>query len=143
MKKIRHTILFALLLFLSSCGDDAIVKRYDRHLPERGISCLQLDLFPDRPAWRSTLEKLYPFSPGCPYRLSVSGKGGIHCNSNANAPRKTFSNFPSAYLRMELHRGMKLLYSYYIDLTHDVESSDLKRAFHRLQSDLRLSHSGK
>jgi hypothetical protein len=102
------------------------------------IPCLKLQVFPPDPAAKQAIGKLYSFAEECPYTLQLSTKSGIHCNSNANAPSKTLSNFPSAYLRMELRRGMKLLYSYYIDLTAAPTAEDIAKGFKRMQEDLRL-----
>ena len=132
-------LLFSLPLFvLNGCGDDAQVRIVDRNITHTPPECLRLDLFPPDAAIRKTMMDLYPFSPECPYVLSISYKNGIHCNSNANAPRKTLSNFPSAYLRLELRKGMKLLYSYYRDLTHPVKTDDLEDAFRRFRKDVSL-----
>ena len=129
----------AFLLGLSACkNSNAYVKIYDKNLTRTPLPCMRLKLFPPDPDAEQTIRTLYRFSPDCPYTLELSTKAGIHCNSNANVPRKVTSNFPSAYLRMELRRGMRLLYSYYVDLTHRPDSSDVREAFDRMREDLRL-----
>jgi len=114
------------------------VTVYDRNVTRGEIPCLRLRVFPPDPEAKRVMETLYTFASECPYTLQISTKSGIHCNSNANAPTKTLSNFPSAYLRMELRRGMRLLYSYYIDLTASPTASDIEKGFERMQEDLRL-----
>jgi hypothetical protein len=123
---------------LSGCQDRSYVNVYDQNLSRETLPCLGLQVFPSDPVAQRTLEELYPFRKGCPYTLQVGTKSGIHCNSNANVPQKVTSNFPSAYLRLELRRGMKLLYSYYIDLTEPPGPSEIEKAFRRLQKDVRL-----
>jgi len=127
-----------LLLLLSGCQDRSYVNVYDKNLSRETLPCLSLRVFPPDPEARRTLRSLYPFRSDCPYTLQVATKAGIHCNSNANVPQKVTSNFPSAYLRMELRRGMKLLYSYYIDLTEAPGPSELEAAFQRLEKDVHL-----
>ncbi|WP_457602444.1 hypothetical protein [Nitratifractor sp.] len=133
--------LLGLLLVLTACGrDDTYVKIYDRNLTKTPPKCLRLDPLTTDPAVAEILKKLYPFTPQCPYRLSVTTKERIRCNSNANAAEKTLSNFPSAFVRLELYRGTQLLYSYYRDLTHEADADDLERAFKRFEKDCALRH---
>jgi hypothetical protein len=132
-------LLFTLpFLFLAGCEDRSYVNVYDKNITRQEIPCLKLQVFPPDPTAERAIEKLYPFRESCPYTLQLSTKSGIHCNSNANAPTKTLSNFPSSYLRMELRKGMRLLYSYYIDLTHAPEAEDIERGMERMRSDLKL-----
>jgi len=123
-------------LLLTGCGEHPIVTLYDHNLTRTTIPCLALQVLPPDPKAQKTMETLYPFTSKCPYTLTLSTKESIVCHSFGNAPRKATSDFPSAYLRMELRRGIKLLYSYYIDLTHAPEASDIRDAFERLREDL-------
>lgn len=143
MNLAKITFLFSLLLLFHGCGEDAQVTLYDTTVKAHPPHCLKLDIFPPDPAIEKTARGLYPFADSCPFQLSLSYKNGIRCNSNANAPRKTLSNFPSAYLRLELRKGMKLFYSYYRDLTHPVEADDLKEAFRRFREDVPLPEASK
>ena len=97
---------------------------------------MRLVVFPLDRALEQTLNNLYTFTPDCDYRLEVSKKGGIVCNSNQNAAKKTLSNFPSTYLRMDVTKANKPLYSYYIDLLESVSENDVKSAFSRLKKDI-------
>jgi len=134
--------LFALVTFilfvLSGCEDRSIVNLYDKTLADTEIPCLKLRVFPPDPEAGRTIEALYPFSAECPYTLELSTKAGIHCNATTNVPQKVTGNFPTAYLRLELRRGLRLLYSYYIDLTQPPDASDIRKGFKRLQSDVKL-----
>ncbi len=125
-----------LIHLIHGCGDSAIVKLYDQNLTRHPPRCLALRVFPPDPTAKKRLQALYTFSKKCPYTLELSTKAGIHCNSGANAPLKTTSNFPSAYLRLELREGMRLLYSYYIDLTNVPGAGDVERAWKRFSKDI-------
>ena len=97
---------------------------------------MRLVVFPPDKTLEETLNKLYKFTPDCDYRLEVSKKGGIVCNSNQNAAKKTLSNFPSTYLRMDVSQGNRAVYSYYIDLLDSVSEDDVKSAFSRMKKDI-------
>ncbi len=138
-KRALFLSLLGLLFVVSACGrDDTYVKIYDRNLTKTPPGCLRLDPLTMNPGVAETLKKLYPFTTHCPYRLSVTTEERIRCNSNANAPEKTLSNFPSAFVRLELYRGTHLLYSYYRDLTHKADADDLESAFERFEKDCGL-----
>ncbi len=84
-----------------------------------------------------TLKALYPFSEKCQYLFLVSYKADIVCNSNQNAPRKTLSNFPNSFLRMEINKNMNdLIYSYYTDLNEHVRKDDLIKGFKNIDKNL-------
>ncbi len=126
------------LVMMWSGGDRALVKVYDRAVTADPPRCLTLQIYPSDGPIASALRRAYRFDPSCPYRLEVSGKSNIHCTSNQNSDRKALSAFPSSFLRMEIRRGMRLLYSYYIDLTRPAGADDALRAFDRIRQDLRL-----
>ncbi len=139
MTRVRFGVwsLMAALL-LTGCGEHPLVTFYDHNLTHTTIPCMALQVSPPDPNARKTIEALYSFTTECPYTLTLSTKSSIICHSFGNAPKKATTDFPSAYLRLELRRRLKLLYSYYIDLTHAPESSDIRRAFGRLKEDLHL-----
>ena len=128
--------MLLLLAAFSGCGDGAVVKTFDKDITENKIPCMRLVVFPPDKVLEHTLKKLYKFSPDCDYRLEVSKKGAIVCNSNQNAAKKTFSNFPSTYLRMDVSQGNRAVYSYYIDLLDSVSEDDVSSAFARLKKDI-------
>ncbi len=119
----------------SGCSDNAIVKTFDKDLEKNKLSCLRLVVFPPDRIVEETLRSLYKFTPECDYRLVVSKKGNIVCNSNQNAAEKTFNNFPSNYLRMDITKENKTVYSYYIDLLKHISNEDVKKAFYRIKKD--------
>ena len=79
------------------------------------------------------MKQLYNFDDNCSYRLSISQKSGITCNSNQNADKKILASFPSGYIRLELTQDSKTIFSYYRDLTDKADKEDIQRAFERLQ----------
>ena len=125
-----------LALFLSACDNtSALINFYDKSLRNKKLKCLSYI-----PASNKNLDlellKLYKFSKNCPYTLELFYKNNIVCNSPYNVPLKVNSNFPSAYIKLEVRKGFKLEYSYYKDLTHKANLSDLKDAFNRLKDDI-------
>jgi len=138
MKELLLSLSFIILL--SGCGENAIVNIYDKNITDGKIKCLRLDIQPPNSEVEKFMQTLYKgFDNSCPYRLSISYKGQIHCNATTNVARKVNSNFPSAYLRMDIYQGIKAEYSYYIDLTSPPTRSDLERGFDRIKKDLSLS----
>ena len=125
-----------LLSVLSGCSDSAIVKSFDTNVTKNKVTCVSLVVFPPDKVLEETLHNLYTFTPDCKYRLKVSKKGGIVCNSNQNAAKKTLSNFPSTYLRMDVSQGNRAVYSYYIDLLESVSENDVQSAFSRVEKDI-------
>ena len=123
-------------VLLTGCGDKAQSHLYDKHYKSGTLSCMRLQVIPYDKKIESTLHKYYDFSTKCPYVLQVEHKNSIVCNSSYNAPQKALSNFPNSYLKLELHKGLSLLYSYYIDLDHKPDESDISEGMERLQYDL-------
>jgi len=97
---------------------------------------MRLVVFPPDKLLENRLNNLYNFTPDCDYRLEVSKKSAIVCNSNQNAAKKTLTNFPSTYLRMDLSKENRKIYSYYIDLLDNVSEDDVKSAFSRMKEDI-------
>lgn len=96
-------------------------------------------MFPTDGMIQSTMDELYDFNNTCEYKLQVSKKAGITCNSTHNADKKNTGNFPSGYLKMDVVKGSKTLYSYYIDLKNTPTKSDVKNGFARVKKDLKLN----
>jgi len=113
-----------------------MVKLYDKNFSNP--SCLRLVVFPPDEMITNSMNELYTFDKSCEYKLEVSKKGGITCNSTYNTAQKTMSRFPSGYLKMDVMKGSKTLYSYYIDLKNSPQESDLKSAFSRVKKDLKF-----
>jgi hypothetical protein len=122
-----------LFLFLG-CSDNAIVKLYDEEFSNP--PCLRLVVFPPDDLIQDVMGGEYNFKDDCEYKLQVSKKGGITCNSTHNAVQKNMNTFPSAYLKMDVMKDSKTLYSYYRDLKEAPTNSDFKKAFARVKKDL-------
>ena len=84
------------------------------------------------------MKQLYNFDDNCSYRLSISQKSGITCNSNQNADKKILASFPSGYIRLELTQGSKTIFSYYRDLTDKADEEDVKEAFTSLLEEIKI-----
>jgi hypothetical protein len=133
--KILSAVLLALLL-LHGCGRKAQRTFYDKESAHKPIDCLKLNVTPPDASMQRTMKKLYHFTTACPYTLTLSYKSGIVCNSHYNAQTKALGKMPSSYLNLEVRRGFRLLYSYYIDLDHKPDSSDIQEGFEAVQEDL-------
>ena len=119
----------AIALALLTDAKKAYINLYDKQLKHHKIPCLNLSVFPPDPALENALKKAYDFRTDCPWSLSVETKENIHCTSNQNSDKKAFSAFPNGFLRMEIHKGFSLKYSYYIDVTHPADSDDVLEGF--------------
>ena len=101
-------------------------------------SCLRLVVFPPDDSMQKSMNNLYNFTDDCDYSLEVSKKSGITCNSTHNTDKKTMGGFPSGYLKMDVKKDSKTLYSYYIDLKDAPTKSDFEKAFARVKKDLAM-----
>jgi len=129
------TLLIISIFFLSACDKRAQVVMYDKSLKTNKLKCLSF-LPVNNTKLEQNLKKMYNFNNNCPNRLELDYKSGIKCNSSYNAPQKATTNFPSAYIKLEVKNGFSLKYSYYKDLTHKPDVSDLKDAFNQLKDDI-------
>jgi len=125
-----------LILLLSGCSDNSIVTVYDKNIPKEKITCMELMIFPPDEMIETTLKGKYKFKDNCTFRLEVFTKGGIHCNSNQNSQSKALGAIPSSYLRMEITKDNKKLYSYYIDIKDEIKKTHIEDGFLRMQKDL-------
>jgi hypothetical protein len=140
-KSILAVFVAIILLAIFAKRDDGsvMVHFYDQNIREKKLECLSYTLFPQNSAMEKRLKKLYSFKETCSYRLDITYKDGIHCNSAQNAARQAVGDFPNAYMKIELRRGLDLLYSYYRDLKNPATADDLEEGFERVSSDLKLS----
>jgi hypothetical protein len=119
------------------CGGEAYINVYDKSITEKTLPCLAIDpMSGDK--LKEYISPLYRFDKSCEYRIVLSSKSGISCNSSFNSSQKSSSNFPNAYLRVELKRGMRLLFSYYKDLTSAPKKDDVEDAFEALKRYIKL-----
>jgi len=134
VKQFIYFLSLSFLLLISACSDNATVIQYDKSLQQ--LSCLRLVIFPPDKLISHTLTDLYDFDNNCSYELQVSRKSGITCNSNQNADKKALSNFPTGYIRMDIYKNHKPLYSYYKDVNCKVSKEIIKDAFQQLKRDM-------
>jgi len=130
-------ILFLFVLFgLTSCTEKPKANiRMAKNLVHP-IACMKLNSIGIEKEFLSTLEKLYSFDESCTMVLSVSYKKDIVCNSSYNSVAKSTGKFPKSFLKLELRKGLDVMYSYYIDLLDNVESTDVHDGFSRLKNDI-------
>ena len=124
-----------ILLLFTACSDNDTITTSKEELKD--VNCMRLLIFPPDKLLSETMQKLYKFDENCSYILSVSQKSGITCNSNQNADKKILANFPSGYIRMDLTKDSKTIFSYYRDLTHRADKEDVKRAFESLLEEIK------
>jgi len=101
------------------------------------IKCLKLNPSKIDKEFISTLNKLYIFQDSCPYVLSVSYKKDIICNSIYNVQARSFGDFPKSFLRFEVKKGLDIKYSYYLDLSSNVDSKNIKESFKAVLNNLK------
>jgi len=107
------------------------------------LSCLKLNQLDSKEDFEATLKKLYTFKANCPHQLTLSYKKDIVCNSGYNASGQSLGKFPKSFLKLEIRKGFKVEYSYYIDLLDNVNSNDVEEGFSRLKKDILTVSKGK
>ena len=122
------------LFLLAGCSDNASITKSSKDLKD--VDCMRLVVFPPNKFLTTTMQSLYKFDENCSYKLEVSQKSGIVCNSNQNADKKILANFPSGYIRLDLSKGSKNIFSYYKDLTNRATKEDVTKAFDSLKNEL-------
>ena len=131
-------ILAAIILASRGSGPEGYTKFYDKNLTKHPPTCLALSPIYHDKKTRLILKNIYPFRADCPYRVTLSTKTNIHCNSNQNSERKALSSFPTSFIRIEIRQGMRLVYSYYVDLPNRPDTSEIISAFNKVSKDIRL-----
>ena len=136
MRLMAKSIFIAIILFFfTACNDDnATIKISKKDL--KNVNCMQLVVFPEDKFLNDTVQTLYKFSDNCNYKLFISEKNDIICNSNQNVDKKILANFPSSYIRLNLTKGTQSIFYYYKDLTHKANKDDLKKAFRNLYDEI-------
>ena len=131
----RYLFLIS-LVFFCGCSDNAIVKLYDKDFEK--IDCLKLSVFPPDEMITKSLKELYKFDKNCNNRFLLTHKGGIVCNSTYNVAKKTTTNFPSGYIKVQITQKDTKIYTYYNDLRDTLDKDDIKKAFRRVKKDLKI-----
>ncbi|MCF6245649.1 MAG: hypothetical protein L3J43_11525 [Sulfurovum sp.] len=134
-----HRVLWFLLVFLIiGCGkkSEPIIKT-DMNMTTP-IKCITLNTLSMEKPFVAKLQSLYLFDTRCDVKLYVTYKKDIVCNSPYNAGIKNTSSFPKSFLKLELKKGFKVIYSYYIDLYSNVDIDDIVDAFLSMKKELML-----
>ncbi len=124
------------LIFFVACEEKATPSVIISSDLKRPIHCMKLNKLADDKELLSHLEKLYAFDDSCPLTLTLSSKKDIVCNSTNNMMSKNMGKFPKSFVKLELREGMKVEYSYYVDLYSNVDEDDVEEGFERLKKDL-------
>jgi hypothetical protein len=128
------------LVFIVACTDKPkATVQLDKKL-QLPLKCLNLNTIGIDKAYKERLESLYSFDKNCKFRLDVSYKKDIVCNSSYNSMAKSTGKFPKSFLKLEVRKGFDTKYSYYIDLLDNVQSDDVEVAFRRLKNDILSEH---
>ena len=134
---VKTLSIVLVLLFMIGCSDDAEITLYKSvKKVEKPLPCMRLVVFPPDEQIQRVADKHFHFTQGCRYRVVISKKSGIVCNSNQNAQEKALSSFPSGFIRLDLYDGATPLYSYYKDLTTRVKDKDIAQGLERLKKDM-------
>ena len=133
MKKILYIITLILFIACEEKEKPSVIISSDLKRP---ISCMKLNKIGGDKELLESLEKLYDFNQSCIFTLTLSSKKDIVCNSTNNVMSKNMGKFPKSFVKLELRKGMKVEYSYYVDLYSNVDEDDIKEGFDRLKKDL-------
>jgi len=139
---LNKTILLITLLLLTACEEKrkpVISVDINVQLP---LTCLKLNPLESEESFEATLKKGYTFKAHCPHQLTLSYKKDIVCNSGYNASGQSLGKFPRSFLKLEVRKGFKVEYSYYIDLLDNVERDDVEEGFARLKKDILMASEG-
>ena len=135
---VRVLSLLLLLFLFSACQEKAKPVIRKSSTLKTPVTCMKINLLADDKELTDKLRLLYSFDDNCPLDLTLSYKKDIVCNSSYNAVSKNMGKFPKSFLKLELRRGMKVVYSYYVDLYSNVDEEDVEEGFLQLKSDLLL-----
>ena len=129
-------LLLTLLLLLTACEEKAkpiVTKNSTLKTP---LTCLGLSTLDQKDELTKHLRQLYAFKKECDYRVTLSYKQDIVCNSSHNVALKTTGKFPKSFVKLEVRKGLTVVYSYYVDLYSNADEEDVEEGFERLQNDL-------
>ena len=132
-------LLLSLLLLLTACQEKMkpiVIKNSSLETP---ISCLNLNILDQEDDLVNQLNQLYKFKKSCNYRLTLTYKQDIVCNSSYNVGLKSMGKFPKSFLKLEVRKGLNVLYSYYVDLYSNANNDDVEEGFSQLKNDLLLN----
>ena len=131
-------LLFSFMLLLTACQEKVKPIVIKSSILKTPLSCLALTTLDQKDNFVKQLNQLYKFKKSCNYRLMLTYKQNIICNSSYNLGLKTTGKFPKSFFKLEVRKGLKVVYSYYVDLYGNVERDDLNEGFLHLKNDLLL-----
>ena len=131
--------MFALFVWTVFTYDrhPADIRIYDKTVIKTPPPCLRLDATDIDRSLKKRLSRRYTFRDDCPYMLKIDFKSRIACNSPYNASQKA-CGMPTSYLRIEIRKGMRLVYSYYVDLDEAPDSDTIEEAFEEIVQSLHI-----
>ena len=132
----KRILLFTLLLFLTACQEKAKPVIIKSSTVETPLSCLNLPIINKEDKLLQHLNTLYAFKSNCSYTLTLSYKKDITCNSTQNIGLKTMGKFPRSFIKLEVRKGLTVVYSYYVDLYSNIDNNDIEEGFAYLKNDL-------
>ncbi len=133
---LKMLLLFSLLLWFGGCEEKAkpVIKKSQTLTTP--IDCMALNTIGLEKDFVATLKGQYPFDESCSLKLNLSYKKDIVCNSSYNAMSKNMGRFPKSFVKLELRKGLGVVYSYYVDLYSNVDEDDLIEGVEQLKKDL-------
>jgi len=138
MKYLHIFIIFVIIFFLTGCEKKYKPVIVMGSILEHPIECLKLNPANMDKNFISILDRLYTFQNTCPYTLSLSYKKDIVCNSTYNTQAKSLGSFPKSFLKYEVRKGLGVKYSYYLDLSHNVDNATIEESFEMVLNNLNL-----
>lgn len=136
MNIIKSILLSLILLLFIGCNEKSKpIITVDKNL-STPIKCMALNSLGMDKEFINSINRLYDFNKSCPLKLSISYKKDIVCNSPYNPNIKNVSRFPKSFLKIELREGLKVKYSYYVDLYSNVDDEDIEEGFLNLKNTL-------
>ena len=133
---IRTLFLILLFFLFSACEEKRTPILKKSATLQTPISCMRLNPLMEGEEFVDLLKQYYPFKRECPLTLTLSYKRDIVCNSTYNALSKNMGKFPKSFIKLELRKGLEVVYSYYVDLYSNVDEDDLIEGMNQLKKDL-------
>ncbi|SFV51502.1 hypothetical protein MNB_SV-9-235 [hydrothermal vent metagenome] len=133
MKKI---LLLIILILITGCENKAKAVITKSSVLKEPIPCMRLNNFNAENELTHHLKKIYHFNDKCTYSLTLKFKKDIVCNSTQNITTKSLGKMPKSFIELEVRKGFKTIYKYYIDLYHNANIDDLDEGFLVLKRDV-------
>jgi len=129
-------LLFITLILISACENKAKAVITKSSISKEPIVCMKLNNFNAENELIIHLKKIYNFNNKCSYSLTLKFKKDIICNSTQNISTKSLGKMPKSFIQLEIKKGFKTIYKYYLDLYHNANINDLDEGFLILKKDI-------